>query len=111
MKAILPLQMLEFHGGAVDGKAVAAAWLGALPLTADELEAAVAHEQLVRLVEASDPRWAACPVLHCVCCSSQPCAPGAQVQEKPGVLRGRRPLPHNRMQRPADALARGSLAA
>jgi hypothetical protein len=62
------LQMLEFHGEAIDGNAVATAWLGALPLTADELEAAVAHEQLVRLVEASDPRYApVCSVLaqHC----------------------------------------------
>ena len=51
-------QILEFHAdGLGDGKAVAAAWLGALPLSADEAEATVAHEQLVRLVEASDPRW------------------------------------------------------
>ena len=64
--------MLEFHGEAVDGKAVAAAWLGALPLTADELEAAVAHEQLVRLVEASDPRCDAWAVSACASCSSQP---------------------------------------
>lgn len=42
----------------MDGKAVATAWLGALPLRADDVEAAVAHEQLVRLVEASDPRCA-----------------------------------------------------
>lgn len=56
-------QMLEFHADAVDGKAVAAAWLGALPLMADEMEANVAHEQLVRMVEASDPR---CNRLHAI---------------------------------------------
>lgn len=50
-------QVLEFHGdGAADGAAVAQAWLSCLPLMVDEVEARVAHEQLVRLVEKSDPR-------------------------------------------------------
>ena len=52
------MQVLEYHGeAAVDGPTVAQAWLSCLPLTVDEVEAAVAHEQLVRLVEKSDPRW------------------------------------------------------
>lgn len=54
--ASVPRQVLEFQADAVDGKAVAATWLAALPLTTDELEGTVAHEQLVRLLEASDPR-------------------------------------------------------
>ena len=49
--------MLEFHSGVVDSKLLATTWLPALPLESDEAEATVAHEQLVRLVEASDPRW------------------------------------------------------
>eukprot|EP00955_Chlamydomonas_euryale_P025523 269296-Chlamydomonas_euryale.AAC.1 len=32
-------KILEFHSDAVDAAAVAAAWLGALPLTADHVEA------------------------------------------------------------------------
>ena len=56
--AVAAVQLLEFHGDAVDGAAVAGAWLSCLPLTVDEVEARVAHEQLVRTVEQSDPRRA-----------------------------------------------------
>uniref|UniRef100_A0A7R9V0M6 TOG domain-containing protein n=1 Tax=Chlamydomonas euryale TaxID=1486919 RepID=A0A7R9V0M6_9CHLO len=49
-------KILEFHSDAVDAAAVAAAWLGALPLTADHVEAQSQHELLVRLLEARDPR-------------------------------------------------------
>lgn len=49
-------KILEFHGEAVDAAAVAGAWLGALPLTADAVEGVVQHELLVRLLEAQDPR-------------------------------------------------------
>jgi hypothetical protein len=104
---VFPLQLLEFHGEAVDGKAVASAWLGALPLTADELEAAVAHEQLVRLVEASDPRCDIWAILH---------VPTAHLsinlvhlkhgfQLEPGVLHGRCSLHHSHIQCLADVLA------
>lgn len=49
-------QVLEFHSDVADGKLLGSVWLPQLPLEADEAEASVAHEQLVRLVEASDPR-------------------------------------------------------
>ena len=54
------MQVLEFGAGdsAVGGPGVAQAWLSCLPLTVDEIEARVAHDQLVRLVERSDPRSA-----------------------------------------------------
>ncbi len=48
-------QVLEFHSEAVDSNLLGGTWLPALPLDSDEAEAAVAHEQLVRLVEGSDP--------------------------------------------------------
>jgi len=49
-------RILEFHGDAVDGAMVAGAWLGALPLTGDAVEAVVQHAFLVRLLEARDAR-------------------------------------------------------
>jgi len=49
-------KVLEFHSDVADGKLLGSVWLPQLPLEADEAEASVAHEQLVRLVEASDPR-------------------------------------------------------
>ncbi|KAK9821719.1 hypothetical protein WJX81_003315 [Elliptochloris bilobata] len=49
-------RVLERHGDAVDGAAVGSAWLAALPLVEDRVEARVTHAQLVRLVEASDAR-------------------------------------------------------
>ena len=49
-------RVLERHGDTVDGAAVASAWLSALPLVEDRVEARATHAQLVRLVEASDAR-------------------------------------------------------
>lgn len=50
-------KVLEGHGDLVDGPAVGAVWVNALPLTADTVEAKVVHSQLVRMIEASDARW------------------------------------------------------
>jgi hypothetical protein len=44
-------RILEHHGDAVDGAAVAAAWVAALPLKADTVEALPMHDLLVRLLE------------------------------------------------------------
>jgi len=49
-------RVLERHGDAVDGAAIGSAWLAALPLVEDKVEARATHAQLVRLVEASDAR-------------------------------------------------------
>ena len=51
-------RVLEHQRDWVDGAAVGGAWLAALPLVADRVEARAAHAQLVRLVEASDVRCA-----------------------------------------------------
>ena len=51
-------RVLDRHGDAVDGATVASAWLSALPLVEDRVEARATHAQLVRLVEASDARCA-----------------------------------------------------
>ena len=51
-------RVLDRHGDAVDGAMVASAWLSALPLVEDRVEARATHAQLVRLVEASDARCA-----------------------------------------------------
>jgi hypothetical protein len=48
-------KILEHHADVVDGASVSAAWLGALPLTADHVEAQGQHALLVRLLEARDP--------------------------------------------------------
>jgi hypothetical protein len=62
-------KLLEAHAGALAAGAAAQAWgiwLGALPLTEDRVEAKVVHAQLVRLLEASDPRCAPLsPGKHC----------------------------------------------
>lgn len=49
-------KILEFHADVTDSSLVAAAWLGALPLTGDFMEAQLQHELLVRLLEARDVR-------------------------------------------------------
>ncbi len=51
-------RVLEYQRDWVDGAAVGGAWLAALPLVVDRVEARAAHAQLVRLVEASDVRCA-----------------------------------------------------
>lgn len=49
-------RILEFHADAVDAAAVTGAWLNALPLTGDAVEAVSQHALLVRLLEARDAR-------------------------------------------------------
>ena len=52
-------KVLEFQANVVDavqGRALADTWLHALPLVEDTVEALSTHKQLVRFIEASDPR-------------------------------------------------------
>ena len=55
-------KVIEFRRDCVSDAAVGQAWLRALPLFEDVTEAAVAHAQLLRRVEANDP-W--CVLLLC----------------------------------------------
>ncbi|KAG1673229.1 hypothetical protein FOA52_013109 [Chlamydomonas sp. UWO 241] len=48
-------KILEYHSDVIDSAAVAAAWLAALPLTADHVEAQGQHALLMRLLEAREP--------------------------------------------------------
>lgn len=43
--------LLEHHSDVLDGGALGEAWVGALPIKADKVEAVKVHEQLLRLVE------------------------------------------------------------
>ncbi|KAK9810031.1 hypothetical protein WJX72_003666 [[Myrmecia] bisecta] len=49
-------KILEHHPSMVDGAALGATWVNSLPLTSDVVEAKAVHAQLVRFIEASDPR-------------------------------------------------------
>lgn len=50
-------KLLEFHADALpDGGAVGSAWVSALPLRADTVEAKAVHEQLLRFLDRSDAR-------------------------------------------------------
>ena len=49
-------KVLQFRRDCVEGTPLVATWLNALPIRHDLAEAHVAHAQLVRFVEASDPR-------------------------------------------------------
>jgi len=49
-------KILEFSSEGIDANAVAGAWLAALPLTCDRVEAQQQHHFLVRLLEAGDVR-------------------------------------------------------
>lgn len=51
-------QILEVHGGDAEASMLSRVWLPQLPLEVDDVEATSAHEQLVRMVEASDTRCA-----------------------------------------------------
>lgn len=56
-------RVLEHHGGAIEESAAAQSWnvwVSSLPVVEDKVEARYVHAQLVRHVEASDPRWATC---------------------------------------------------
>ena len=48
-------KVLEYRRDCVTDPALGQAWLEALPLREDGTEAALAHAQLVRWVEANDP--------------------------------------------------------
>ena len=50
-------KVLEHCGDCADGATLGETWVGALPLTADVVEARIVHEQLVRFVETSDRRF------------------------------------------------------
>ena len=52
-------RVLESHGTAIEESAAAQSWnvwVNSLPLAEDKIEARYVHAQLVRHVEASDPR-------------------------------------------------------
>ncbi len=49
-------RLLEHHSDTLNGAAMAEAWVAALPLKADAVEACSMHELLVRLLEAQDAR-------------------------------------------------------
>ena len=52
-------RVLENHGAAIEESAAAQSWnvwVSSLPLAEDKIEARYVHAQLVRHVEASDPR-------------------------------------------------------
>lgn len=48
--------LLQHHSDVLDGEAVAAAWVGALPIKGDAVEAVRAHAQLVAMLESQDVR-------------------------------------------------------
>ncbi|KAI8476174.1 MAG: armadillo-type protein [Monoraphidium minutum] len=48
--------LLQHHADALDGAAVGAAWVAALPIKGDAVEGVRAHAQLVAMMEAQDPR-------------------------------------------------------
>ncbi len=50
------MSALCVRSDSLDSAAVASAWLNALPLTADAVEAVAQHDLLVRLLTARDPR-------------------------------------------------------
>ena len=53
-------KVLEFQAGTIDTAPLVPTWLGTLPIRHDLTEAHSTHAQLVRFLEASDPRWP-CP--------------------------------------------------
>ena len=48
-------KVIEFRRESISDPSIVQAWLGALPLFEDTTEAAIAHAQLLRRVEANDP--------------------------------------------------------
>ncbi|KIY96398.1 hypothetical protein MNEG_11566 [Monoraphidium neglectum] len=48
--------LLQHHSDVLDGGAVAAAWVAALPIKGDAVEGVRAHAQLVAMMEAQDVR-------------------------------------------------------